>query len=74
MREAVVFDRVANLVGDVGLEPALVDVEHFVEHAGDVKAQGVHAAELLARSYLLVGEPLLVGEGKLQFVAVKGGL
>ena len=74
MREAILLDRIADLVRNISLQPALLYVEHLVEHAGDVEAQGVHAFERIARGNLLLGQPLLVGEGKLQLVAVEGSL
>lgn len=71
VRQAIILDRQADLVGDVVLQPALVYVEHLVEHAGNVEPDPVHLLERLAGKDLLLRQPFLVGEGELQLVAVE---
>ena len=43
MRQAIGLDRITDLIGNIGLQPALLDVKHLVEHAGDVETQCIHA-------------------------------
>ena len=71
MLQTVVFDRQPDAVGDVVLQPAFADVEHFVEHARNVEPQRVHVVELRPAFHFRFGEPFFVGESKFQFVAVE---
>ena len=48
MRQAIGLDRITDLIGNIGLQPALLDVKHLVEHAGDVETQCIHALERIA--------------------------
>ena len=57
----------------IGLQPAFFDVQHFVEHTGDVESQRRGIGDLALFGDLLVGEPAPLGEGELQLVAVKTG-
>ena len=63
--------REAYAVGVVVLKPALLDVEHLVEHTRYVESQRVAAVELLGRLQLLIGEPRPIRERELELVAVE---
>ena len=54
-----------------GLQPALADVEHLVEHAGDVEPRSGFGLDVAPGSHLLTGEPAPVGEGEFELVAVE---
>ena len=62
---------VANLVRNVVLEPAFVDVEHFVEHARDVESDAVELFRAMLFLHIFHGEPFAIAEGVLEFVAVE---
>ena len=68
----IVADEQAQLVADVVLQPASLDVEHLVKGSRDVEARRIAVGKLLSAFELLAGEPALVAEGKFQFVAVMG--
>ena len=55
----------------LGLQPAPPDVEHLVEHVGNVESQGRRSLQVGAARHLLAREPAAVGEGELQLVAVE---
>ena len=74
MREAIGFDAVADPVGNIILQPALLNVEHLVEEGRDVETHTVPGIGRDTRLDLLFRQPFLVGEGELQFVAVEGRL
>ncbi len=57
----------------IGLQPAFFDVQHFVEHTGDVESQRRGIGDLALFGDLLVGQPAPLGEGELELVAVKPG-
>ena len=40
--EAKFLDEIAYVIGNIVLQPAFVDIQHFVEHTGDMKTQRVH--------------------------------
>ena len=67
----IVAHRVANLVGDVVLQPAFVDGQYLVECSRNVESHRVHLVVLHVLLHLLFGEPAFVGERKLQLVAVE---
>ena len=66
----IITDRIANAVGDVVLQPALLDGQYLVESPRNVEAHGIHLVVLHILLHFLCGEPALVGECKLQLVAI----
>ena len=64
----------ADRVRRIGLQPAFADVEHLVEHIGNMEAQRFVVGKLGARSHLLVGQPAFTGEGEFQFVTIEKSL
>ena len=59
-----------DLVRRSRLQPAFADVEHLVELAGDVEAQGGARLDVAATGDLFVGHPAARSEGEFEFVAV----
>ena len=55
----------------LGLQPALADVEHLVEHVRNMESHGRCSIEIGTALNLLARQPPAVGEGKLQLVAVE---
>ena len=53
MLQAIIFDFQSDSVGNVVLQPTFVDVEYFVEHAGDMETEPIHTVERFAGCYLL---------------------
>ena len=49
-----------------------MNIEHLIEHAGNMESDGIHTIELGSGFYLFFRQPFLVGEGKFEFVAVEG--
>ena len=74
-REAVLLGIAAYLVADAVVDVvhqvALLNIENLVESTGDVKAHGVHVLKHHARLHFFKREPTLVGETKLQLVAIR---
>ena len=62
---------VADLVRNIVLEPAFVDVEHLVEHARDVETDAVELFWAMLFLHVLHSEPLAIRESVLEFVAVE---
>ena len=69
--EAEAFGFEPDGVRRIGLQPALADVKHLVEHVRDVESHGRRGVEIGAAFDLLARQPAAVGEGELQFVAVE---
>ena len=59
--DAEALDFEAYAVGDVGLQPAAVYVEHLVEAAGDMESQRRRRLDLVCAGYLLVGFQIVLG-------------
>lgn len=68
----ILFGPKADGVAWFGLKVAMVNVEDFVEAAGDVEAECVHGTPLVV-VHIDGIKPAAVGIGVLQFVAVVGG-
>ena len=62
---------VANLVRYVVLEPAFVDVKHFVEHARDMESDAVEFFRTMLFLHILHCQPFAIRERIFQFVAVE---
>ena len=71
--DTVIADEQAQLVADVVLQPAALDVQHLVKGPWNVETRRIAVGELLAAVELLTREPALVAEGEFQLVAVMGG-
>ena len=67
--QGIVAYSIAYLVGDIHLQPALLDGQYFVEGSCDVEPHDVALVLHLLR-HLLAGEPALVAESEFQFVTV----
>ena len=61
----------ADGVRRLGLEPALVDIQHLVEHVGNVESHGRRVADVARGLDLLARQPAAAGEGEFEFVAVE---
>ena len=66
----MVADEQTQLVADVVLQPAALDVKHLVKGPGNVETRSVAVGELGPAVELLAGEPALVRESEFQLVAV----
>ena len=64
----------ADVIRRIGLEPALVDVQHLVEHVGNMESERGRGIEVRPALHLFARQPAAVGEGEFEFVAVKPGL
>lgn len=69
--EAVAANLGANGVRRFGLQPALADVEHLVEHVRDMEPHGGSRLDIASGRHLFAREPPAVGKGELEFVAVE---
>ena len=69
--DAETFGLHPDVVRRVGLQPAFADVEHLVEHAGDMEPQRGRGADIRTALDLLARQPPAVGEGEFEFVAVE---
>ena len=74
VRVGIVAYGSANLVGNVVLQPALVDGQHLVERPRNMESHGIHLVVFHILLHLLFRKPALIGECKLQLVTVKAGL
>ena len=63
----------ADTVGNIILQPAFVYIQHFVEHAGNMETDPVHAIESGSGFYFFFCQPFLVGECEFEFIPVEGG-
>ena len=61
----------ADVIRRVGLQPAFADVQHLVEHAGNVKPERRCGADVGSAFDLLARQPAAVGKGEFEFVAVE---
>ena len=62
---------VADLVGNVVLEPALVDIQYLIEHARNVKAYAIELLWAMLFLHILHSEPLAIAESIFEFVAIE---
>ena len=67
------FDSQPYAIGDIVLQPALLDVKHLIKHTGNVESQGIAVGIFLGRSQLLRRKPRFVGEGKFELVTIELG-
>ena len=70
MLQGVGTQGVAHAVVHIVHQMAFVNVQNLVERARNMKAHCIHYLKTLTGSHLLACEPFLVGETKLQLVAV----
>ena len=70
--DAQLADEQAQLVAQLVLQPAALDVQHLVKGPGDVETRRIAVRELHAAVELLAREPTLVREREFQLVAVVG--
>ena len=64
----------ADVIRRIGLKPALVDVQHLVEHVGNMESERGRGIEVRPALHLFARQPAAVGEGEFELVAVKPGL
>ena len=69
--QAVIFNRQADPVRNIVLQPAFVNIQYFIEHSRNMETDSVHAVERFAGLHLFFRQPFLVRKGKLQFVTIK---
>ena len=68
--DAVVANKETNLIGGFCLQVALFEVEYFIPHTRQVKAQAVVFFVFDARLHFFLGQPAVAGKGELHFIAV----
>ena len=70
MLQGILTDIVANLIVDVVHQMALCDVENLVESTRDMEPDRIHHIILHILLHFFIREPTLIGETKLQLVAI----
>ena len=70
MLTPIILDKAAQAVRQVILEVTLLNVEHLVKSAGDVKTGAIAVVKALAGGELLVGEPLAIRESIFHLIAI----
>ena len=69
VRQRITFYLVAQAIVNVVLQPAFANVEHFVEHARNVKSHAIQVA-CIGIDYFVGHQPAAVRKGVFQLVAV----
>ena len=68
----IFFNEIADLVRRIALQPALVDVDDFIEHARNMKSQCIFIHVLAFGTNFFVGQPTSVRKAKFELIAVIG--